>query len=85
MFRIHDMLNSDVVNSLALLEKVWTRRAEGSTVVTAELMVSNESVYLDDSEIITDWIGQPEPLTGDLQARNMEFDRDSSGHFRSLA
>ena len=65
-----------------LMEKVWTKRAEGSTVTTADYVVPNESVYLDDSQIITDWIGQLEPLTGDLQARNMEFDKDANGHFR---
>ena len=65
-----------------LSEKVWTKRAEGSTVTTADRVVPNEPVYLDESQIITDWIGQPEPLTGDLQARNMEFDRDPNGYFR---
>ena len=63
-------------------EKVWTKRAEGSTILNAELVIPNESVYLDDSQLITDWIGQPEALTGDLQARNMEFDRDPNGYFR---
>ena len=63
-------------------EKVWTKQAEGSTIPGSEVVVPNESVYLDHSELITDWIGQPEPFTGELQARNMEFDRDPNGYFR---
>ena len=63
-------------------QKVWTKRAEGSTISDSEVVVPIEPVYLDDSELITDWIGQPEPFTGELQARNMEFDRDSNGYFR---
>ena len=49
------------------------------TVLSPE---QSRSVYLDDSELITEWIGQPEPFTGELQARNMEFDRDPNGYFR---
>ncbi len=63
-------------------EKVWTDRAEGSTVVSSELVVAGEAVYLADTEVITDWIGTPTPLTGGLKARNMEFDKDPTGHFR---
>ena len=63
-------------------QKVWTKRAEGSTLSDSEVVVPIEPFYLDDSELITDWIGQPEPFTGELQARNMEFDRDSNGYFR---
>ena len=63
-------------------EKVWTKRAEGSTIPGSELVVPSEPVYLDDSQLITDWIGQPEPFMGELQALNMEFDRDPSGYFR---
>ena len=71
------------MNSLAVVpQKVWTKRAEGSTISDSEVVVPIEPVYLDDSELITDWIGQPEPFTGELQARNMEFDRDSNGYFR---
>ena len=63
-------------------EKVWTQRAEGSTVLEHERVAPNESVYLSGSQVITDWVGQPEPFTGELQAHNMEFDRDPSGYFR---
>ena len=63
-------------------EKVWTKRAEGSTIPDSEIVVASESVYLDDPELTTDHIGQTEPLTGDLQAHNMEFDRDPNGYFR---
>ena len=63
-------------------EKVWTKRAEGSATPYSEMPVPNKPVYLDDSQLTTDWIGQPEPFTGDLQAHNMEFDRDPSGYFR---
>ena len=63
-------------------QKVWTKRAEGSTIPDSEVVVPIEPVYLDDSELITEWIGQPEPFTGELQARNMEFDRDPNGYFR---
>ena len=63
-------------------EKVWTKRAEGSATPDSGMPVPNEPVYLDDSELTTDWIGQPEPFTGELQARNMEFERDPNGYFR---
>ena len=63
-------------------EKVWTKRAEGSAAPVSEVVVPNESVYLADSQLTTDWIGETKPLTGDLQARNMEFDRDPNGYFR---
>ena len=62
--------------------KVWTKRAEGSTTPDSEMVVPNEPVYLDDSQLTTDWIGQQEPFTGELQARNMEFERDPNGYFR---
>ena len=65
-----------------LPEKVWTKRAEGSTIAKYEAIAPNKSVFLRDAQLITDVIGQPEPLTGDLQAHNMEFDRDPSGYFR---
>ena len=63
-------------------KKVWTKRSEGSTIEESEFVVLNEPVYLDDSQVITEWIGQPKPLTEDLQARNMEFERDPNGYFR---
>ena len=63
-------------------EKVWTKRAEGSATLDSRMPVPKEPVYLDDSQFTTDWIGQPEPFTGELQACNMEFERDSSGYFR---
>ena len=63
-------------------QKVWTKRSEGSTVEESELVVLNESVYLDDSQVITEWIGQPKPLAEELQAHNMEFERDPNGYFR---
>ena len=63
-------------------EKVWTDRAKGSTVPEREVIVASEPVYLRDARLRTDVIGQPEPFTGDLQACNMEFDRDSNGYFR---
>ena len=63
-------------------QKVGTKRSEGSTIEESELVVSNEPVYLDDSQVITEWIGQPKPLTEQLQARNMEFERDPNGYFR---
>ena len=63
-------------------QKVWTQRSEGSIVEGSELVVPNESVYLDDSQVITEWVGQTKPFTGELQARNMEFERDPNGHFR---
>ena len=63
-------------------QKVWTKRSEGSTIEESEFVVLNEPVYLDGSQVITEWIGQPKPLTEDLQARNMEFERDPNGYFR---
>ena len=63
-------------------QKVWTQRSEGSTIEESELVALNEPVYLDNPEVITEWIGQPKPLTEELQARNMEFERDSNGYFR---
>lgn len=63
-------------------EKVWTGRAEGSTILDTELVMHDESVYLDKSELITDWVGQPKPFTGDIQGRNIEFERDPTGYFR---
>ena len=63
-------------------QKVWTKRAEGSVTPDSEVVAPNQPVYLDDSELITDWMGQPEPFTGELQARNMEFDKDPNGYFR---
>ena len=63
-------------------EKVWTERAEGSTILDSEIVAPNESVHLADSQIITEWMGQAEPITGDLQALNIEFDRDPNGYFR---
>ncbi len=63
-------------------QKVWTKRAEGSTILDSELVSPNEAVHLADSQLITEWIGQPEPFTGELQARNMEFDRDPNGYFQ---
>ena len=63
-------------------QKVWTKRSEGSTIEESELVVSNEPVYLGDSQVITEWIGQPKPLTEELHARNMEFERDPNGYFR---
>ena len=63
-------------------DKVWTKRAEGSTTPVSELAAPTESVYLDDSQLITDWMGELEPFMGELQALNMEFDRDPNGYFR---
>ena len=63
-------------------QKVWTKRSEGSTIEESELVVPNEPVYLNNSQIITEWIGQSKPLTEELQARNMEFERDPNGYFR---
>ena len=63
-------------------QKVWTKRSEGSTIEESEFVVLNEPVYLDNSQVITEWIGQPKPLTEELQARNMEFERDPNGYFR---
>ncbi len=63
-------------------QKVWTKKSEGSTTEESELVVPNEPVYLRDSEVITEWIGQPRPLTEEPQARNMEFERDPNGYFR---
>ncbi len=63
-------------------QKVWTERSQGSTISDNELMVHDESVYLGGAEIVTDWIGQPNAVSGELQARNMEFDRDPNGFFR---
>ena len=63
-------------------EKVWTKRAEGSTTPDFDRVVPNDPVYLDNCQLITDWIGQPEPFTGELQACNMEFERDPNGYFR---
>ena len=63
-------------------DKVWTKRADGSTVLTSELVVPSDPVYLADCKLDTDWLGQTEPFTGDLQAQNMEFDRDPTGYFR---
>lgn len=63
-------------------EKVWTKRAEGSTVLNSEPVARNAPIYLRDNQLITDSMGQPRPLTGDIQAINMEFDRDPNGYFR---
>ena len=63
-------------------QKVWTKRSEGSTIEESELVVPNEPVYLDDSQVITERIGQSKPLTEELRAHNMEFERDPNGYFR---
>ncbi len=63
-------------------EKVWTMRAKGSTIPEYEMVAPSESVYLDDGQLTTESIGQTEPLTGDIHALNMEFDRDPNGYFR---
>ena len=63
-------------------QRVWTKRANGSTIEESELVVPNEPVYLDDSHLITEWLGQPKPLTEELQVHNMEFERDPNGDFR---
>lgn len=63
-------------------EKIWTEKAKESTTLTSELVVPNQSVYLDKAELITEWRGKPGQFAEDLQARNMEFDRDPTGYFR---
>ncbi len=63
-------------------QKVWTKRAEGSTTIVHEQVVPQESVYLAGAQVITDWVGQSDLSIGDIQARNMEFDRDPNGYFR---
>ncbi|NQW23463.1 MAG: hypothetical protein HQ475_08475 [SAR202 cluster bacterium] len=63
-------------------QKIWTERASGSTNLSAEQVVATESVHLAGGQLETDWIGQVTAQTGDLQATNMEFDRDPSGYFR---
>ena len=65
-----------------LHQKIWTQRSTGSTNVLAEQVVPAESVHLAGGHLETDWIGQEGAQTGDLQAQNMEFDRDPSGYFR---
>lgn len=63
-------------------EKVWTDRAEGSTVVPAELVMPGRTVYLNDANIITEWMGSPKATTGGLKGHNVEFDKDPTGYFR---
>lgn len=63
-------------------EKVWTDRAEGSIETKEELVIPDKTVYLNNAEIITEWIGTPEALVEGLKGHNVEFDRDPTGYFR---
>ena len=63
-------------------QKVWTARSDDSTINEPEYVVANRAIYLDDPEIITEWIGHPGSRSEDLQAHNMEFERDPNGYFR---
>jgi hypothetical protein len=63
-------------------EKVWTDRAEGSTVVDHEAVVPGQQVYLANPEVVTEWMGNQTLFTSGPKAKNMEFDRDPTGYFR---
>ena len=63
-------------------EKVWTDRAEGSTVTQDEPVVPGQTVYLKDTNIVTEPMGIPEAITGGLKGHNVEFDKDPTGYFR---
>ncbi len=63
-------------------QKVWTERSQGSITTETELVVPDEPVYLAATDIVTDWMGQPEAVSGELHVRNIEFDRDPNGYFR---
>ncbi len=76
----HSQVDGELVGVVP--QKVWTKRSEGSTIEESELVVPEEPVYLDNSQVITEWIGQPKPMTEELQALNMEFERDPNGYFR---
>lgn len=62
--------------------KVWTDKANGSTLPKSDLVAVGQSTYLPDSELTTDKIGQTEQFVSGVTARNMEFDKDPTGYFR---
>ena len=62
--------------------KVWTDKANGSTVPKSDLVAVGQSTYLEDSDLTTDKIGQTEQFVSGVTARNMEFDKDPTGYFR---
>lgn len=63
-------------------EKIWSDRAEGSTEIKEELVIPGKTVYLNNAEIISEWIGTPETAIQGPKGRNVEFDKDPSGYFR---
>jgi len=63
-------------------EKIWSDRAEGSIDIQEELVMLGRIVYLNEAEIITEWIGVPETAIQGPRGRNVEFDKDPSGYFR---
>lgn len=62
--------------------KIWTDKAEGSTIPTSDLIANGEEVYLSEPEFLTQPIGAVQQFTSGPKAINMEFDRDPTGYFR---
>ena len=60
---LFNLPNSDEVVGI-VPEKVWTARSEGSTSLSSELVVANESVHLAGGRLVTDWMGEVAAQTG---------------------
>lgn len=63
-------------------EKVWTEHAEGSIEVREELVVPDKTVYLNNAQIITEWIGASGASIQGFKGQNIELDKDPTGYFR---